>query len=260
MKMAVVSMEEPSGALPGRRVEQRLMFPDLGFAMAAALEGYEEKPPIKPLPPKEGNEKKKKKGMKKKKRGNKKKEEPVEEEIDEPESSLDEKEEEIDELESSLDEKEEESDEQKEEEWISYPCQPSNESNSLSLTLFDCPPCLPKEVECYVPVDSLEIFPISKTCENDYATVIYDNPCYFDKSYDNALFVPDVEMHGCSGNILELDKINAKDLIFPGRLQNTEGEEESQGATTHVGRAATLAAPAWCGATLSPSCAASSPI
>ncbi|KAK1617011.1 hypothetical protein QYE76_022528 [Lolium multiflorum] len=122
-------------------------------------------------------------------------EEPVEEEIDEPESSLDEKEEEIDEPESSLDEKEEESDEQKEEEWISYPCQPSNESNSLSLTLFDCPPCLPKEVECYVPVDSLEIFPISKTCENNYAAVIYDNPCYFDKSYDNALFVPDVEMH-----------------------------------------------------------------
>ena len=28
----------------------------------------------------------------------------------------------------------------------------------------------------------------------------------------------------------ELDEINAKDLIFPGRLQNTEGEsEESQG-------------------------------
>src|SRR5215217_3250401 len=110
--------------------------------------------------------------------------EPVEEEIDEPESSLDEKEEEIDEPESSLDEKKEESDEQKEEEWISYPCQPSNESNSLSLTLFDCPPCLPEEVECYVPVDSLEILPMSKTCENNYATVIY-NPCYFDKSYDN---------------------------------------------------------------------------
>ncbi|KAK1650096.1 hypothetical protein QYE76_067901 [Lolium multiflorum] len=121
--------------------------------------------------------------------------EPVEEEIDEPESSLDEKEEEIDEPESSLDEKEEESDEQKEEEWISYPCQPSNESNSLSLTLFDCPPCLPEEVECYVHVDSLEIVPMSNTCENNYATVIYDNPCYFDKSYDNALFVPDVEMH-----------------------------------------------------------------
>src|SRR4051812_36793364 len=53
-------------------------------------------------------------------------------------------EEEIYEPESSLDEKEEESDEQKEEEW-SYPCLPSNESNSLNLTLYD---------ECYDPMDS----------------------------------------------------------------------------------------------------------
>jgi hypothetical protein len=115
--------------------------------------------------------------------------EPVEEEIAEPESSLD--------------EKEEESDEQREEEWISYPCLPSNESNSLSLTLFDCPPCLPKEDECYVPVDSLEIFPMSKTCENNYATVTYDNPCYFDKSYVNPLFVADIEMHGTKEFCLE---------------------------------------------------------
>ena len=50
-------------------------------------------------------------------------------------------EEEIVEPESSLDEKEEESEEQKEEEWSSYPCLPSNESNSSSLTLFDCSPC-----------------------------------------------------------------------------------------------------------------------
>ena len=112
-------------------------------------------------------------------------------------------EEEIAEAEISLDEKEEESDEQKEEEWISYPCQPSNEINSLSLTLFDCPPCLPKEDECYVPVDSLEIFPMSKTCENNYATDIYDNPCYFDKSYDNPLFVADIEMHGTKEFCLE---------------------------------------------------------
>ena len=42
-------------------------------------------------------------------------------------------EEQIAETESSLDEKEEESDEQKEEEWISYPCLSSNESNSLLL-------------------------------------------------------------------------------------------------------------------------------
>ena len=64
-------------------------------------------------------------------------------------------EEEIVETGSSLDEKEGESDEQKEEEWI-YPCLPSNESNSLSLTLFDCPPCLLKKDECYVPEDSFE--------------------------------------------------------------------------------------------------------
>src|ERR1041385_2667622 len=55
-------------------------------------------------------------------------------------------EEEIAETEISLDEKEEESDEQKEEEW-SHPCLPSNESNSLNLTLY----------ECYDPMDSFEI-------------------------------------------------------------------------------------------------------
>ncbi len=30
----------------------------------------------------------------------------------------------------------------------------------------------------------------------NYGTVIYDNPCYFDESYDNPLFVPDIKMHG----------------------------------------------------------------
>src|SRR4051812_29448607 len=39
----------------------------------------------------------------------------------------------------SLDENEEESDEQKEEEWSSYPSLPTNESNSLTLNLYDCP-------------------------------------------------------------------------------------------------------------------------
>ena len=53
-------------------------------------------------------------------------------------------EEEIAKIESSLDEKEEDSDEQNEEEW-SHPCLPSNESNSLTLTLYDCPPCLSEE-------------------------------------------------------------------------------------------------------------------
>ena len=54
-------------------------------------------------------------------------------------------EEEIAETVSSLDEKdEEESEEQKKEERISYPCPPSNESNSSTHTLFNFPSCLPK--------------------------------------------------------------------------------------------------------------------
>ena len=58
-------------------------------------------------------------------------------------------EEEIDETVSSLDEKdEEESEEQMEEEWISYPCPPSNEINSSTHTLFNFPSCLPKD-DCY---------------------------------------------------------------------------------------------------------------
>ena len=58
---------------------------------------------------------------------------------------------------SSLDEKDdEESEEQKEEEQISYPCPPSNESNSSTHTLFNFHSCLPKD-ECYDPLDSLEI-------------------------------------------------------------------------------------------------------
>ena len=70
---------------------------------------------------------------------------------------------------SSLDEKDdEESKEQKEEERISYPCPPSNESNSSTHTLFNSPSCLPKDDcyddyyddcydDCYDPVDSLEL-------------------------------------------------------------------------------------------------------
>src|SRR3954471_5242178 len=46
-------------------------------------------------------------------------------------------EEEIAETESSLHEKEEESDKQNEEEW-SHLCLPSNESNCLTLTLYEC--------------------------------------------------------------------------------------------------------------------------
>ncbi|KAK1644207.1 hypothetical protein QYE76_062012 [Lolium multiflorum] len=79
VKMAAVSMEKPSGGTSpsGGVPEQRLLSPGSWLAMAAALEGYADKPPFKPLPPKEGNEekeKKKKKGTKKKKKKKKKKE------------------------------------------------------------------------------------------------------------------------------------------------------------------------------------------
>ena len=70
-------------------------------------------------------------------------------------------EEEIDETVSSLVEKdEEESEEQKEEERIDHPCPPSNESNSLSHTMFNFPSCLLKDEcydNCYDSVDSFEI-------------------------------------------------------------------------------------------------------
>src|SRR5215216_2624352 len=67
----------------------------------------------------------------------------------------------IDETLSSLDGKDdEESEEQKEEERISYPCPPSNESNSSTHTLFNFPSFLSKD-ECYDdyydPLDSFEI-------------------------------------------------------------------------------------------------------
>ena len=78
---------------------------------------------------------------------------------EEPNVLQDSLEEEIAKTESSLYEKDE-SGERKEEEW-SHPCLPSNESNSLTLTLYVCPPCLPKEDECYIyyydPMDSFEI-------------------------------------------------------------------------------------------------------
>ena len=57
-----------------------------------------------------------------------------------------------------MDEKDdEENEEQKEEERISYPYPPSNESKSLTHTLFNFPSCLPKD-ECYDSLDSFEIY------------------------------------------------------------------------------------------------------
>src|SRR4051812_48699417 len=36
--------------------------------------------------------------------------------------------------------------------------------------------------------------PMNDTCKDDFATVIYDNPCYFDKSYGNPLFLPTMDV------------------------------------------------------------------
>ena len=70
-------------------------------------------------------------------------------------------EEEIDETVSSLyEEDDEESEEQKEEDWISYPCPSSNDTNSPTHTLFNVPSFLPKDEcygDCYDPLDSFEI-------------------------------------------------------------------------------------------------------
>src|SRR3954470_7668604 len=91
--------------------------------------------------------------------------------------------------------KKRESDEQKEEEWIIYPCLPSNESNSLSLTLFDCPPFSPKEDECYVPVDPFEISTLGKTSEGF-------NPTIFELA-KNYVFVSHEKPALCDSYIVE---------------------------------------------------------
>ena len=95
-------------------------------------------------------------------------------------------EEEIAETVISLDEKEEESEEQKED-------LPSNDSNSSTLTLLNCPPCLPKEEECYIVEchDSFEISSFDKfyvtsslTQENEISEIKQWLP---NAIYDNAL-------------------------------------------------------------------------
>ena len=52
---------------------------------------------------------------------------------------------------------------------------------------------------------------MNDTYENDVATVIYDDPCYFDKSYDNPLFVPTIDMHDNEEFFLEILYDNALD-------------------------------------------------
>jgi len=101
-------------------------------------------------------------------------------------------EEKVAETENYLDEKEEESNEQREEE---HSCLPSNESNPLTFTLYDCPPCLSKEPyyyinECYEIMDSFRTFLSDKLAMttltqeereteskvlNVFPTIVYDN-------------------------------------------------------------------------------------
>src|ERR1041384_6500248 len=82
---------------------------------------------------------------------------PQEEETNDLQDST---EEEIPETERSLDQNEEESDEQKEEEWSSYPSLPTNESNSLTLTLYDCPPCYTRQhtVATYILSSAFQVW------------------------------------------------------------------------------------------------------
>src|SRR4051812_17550908 len=76
--------------------------------------------------------------------------------------------EEIAETESSLDEKEEESDEQKEEEW-SHPCLTSNESNSLTITLYECfDPMDSFEISLFDEVDAFYTYGLDSTMDDSY--------------------------------------------------------------------------------------------
>jgi len=112
----------------------------------------------------------------------------VQEETDILQESM---EEEIDETVSSLDEKdEEESEEQKEEERIDHPCPPSNESNSLSHTLFNAPSFLSKD-ECYDPLDSFEI---SLFDEHDACYACGQDAKMSDSYGDELAIVPYVNM------------------------------------------------------------------
>ena len=75
---------------------------------------------------------------------------------------------------------------------------------------------------------------MSKTCDNNYAPVIYDNPCYFDKSYDNPLFVPNFEMHGTKEFCLEnvYDKALDDGPILFDNIDCTTTENEIGGVLT----------------------------
>ena len=107
-------------------------------------------------------------------------------------------EEEVDDTVSSLDEKdeEEESEEQKEEERIDHPFPPSNESNSLSHTLFNFPLNLPKDEcydDCYHPLDSFEI---SQFDELD-ACYDYGQDANLNYAYGDELAIVPYVKHDC---------------------------------------------------------------
>ena len=68
---------------------------------------------------------------------------------------------------------------------------------------------------------------MNETCANKY--VVYDNPCYFDKSYDNALFVPNFEMHGdevCIENIYD-KALDDGPLLFDNIMHSTVESDQS---------------------------------
>src|SRR3954466_11279047 len=85
-------------------------------------------------------------------------------------------EEEIAETESSLDEKEGESDKRKEKEWR-HPCPPSNESNSLTLTLYECyDPMDSFEISLFDEVDAFYTYVLDATMDDAYKDELYIVP------------------------------------------------------------------------------------
>ena len=159
-------------------------------------------------------------------------------------------EEEIAQTGSPLDEKEEESDEQKEEEWSSYPCLPSNESGSLTHTisyLFDCPPCLPKEDECYIhkcddPIDSLlknkndahyksEICAILKHFFDNYEHDNGYNTKYLNKHLNRSS--PPMEETNALHEPME-EKIAETGSSLDEKEEESDDQDGKNGAATHV--------------------------
>jgi hypothetical protein len=64
--------------------------------------------------------------------------------------------------------------------------------------------------------------------------MLYDNTCYFYKSYDNPLFVPNFEMHGTEEFCLEniYDKALDDGPILVDNINGTTNENEIGGVLT----------------------------